>query len=258
MQVQSPNPFYQAQALNKYQTHAEQAPAAGNVVTNSATNSATASTAKAVTATNNAASVASYAAKSTPSVSLSSEGKALAAAEAGQKQTHSSVFRMDTNMGSKSINLDNYFETSAQSSSGTYNTQELLLPSMSNLKALTAHASNALSTLMKDNNIPTAPAEMSFDAEGNLQLPADYQYKDQLTTALNSNTSVTRELNTLNAMARIVSGSASQAESVAGTTVAENGTSSGSTVTAGAASGIALKLAANGEFHVAVNNKTLA
>ena len=76
----------------------------------------------------------------------------------------------------------------------------LLMPSQQNVDTLTAHISKVFPEFLADNNIPLAPKEISYDNQGQLQLPADYPYADELRAALNDNPSMARQLSTVNAL----------------------------------------------------------
>ncbi len=109
---------------------------------------------------------------------------------------------MSTDKGNIGIDLNQYF--SAESSpAGFLNINELpplLLPSAQNIKVLSAHASSRFKQMLSDYNIPAAPNNISYDAAGGIQLPADYAYTSELKQALQENAGIGRELSTINAL----------------------------------------------------------
>lgn len=113
------------------------------------------------------------------------------------KPGHSAKFQ--TNRGEITLNIESYFSPPS-SSQPLLELPPLLMPSQQNVDALTAHISKVFPGFLADNNIPLAPKEISYDNQGQLQLPADYPYADELRTALNDNPSMARELSTVNAL----------------------------------------------------------
>jgi len=114
----------------------------------------------------------------------------------------SKTIMMSTDKGNTDIDLDQYFYGEG-SSTGFLNINELpplLLPSAQNIKALSAHASSRFKQMLSDYNIPVAPNNISYDAAGGIQLPADYAYASELKQALQENAGIGRELSTINAL----------------------------------------------------------
>lgn len=105
----------------------------------------------------------------------------------------------DTDQGSQSLDIDAYFTPPA----GGYLTllPPLLLPSQRNIDALSSHISSAFPKFLAENGIPSAPASITYDSAGKMQLPADYPYAEKLKQALEGNPAMERELRTVNALA---------------------------------------------------------
>ncbi|MBI4986993.1 MAG: hypothetical protein HZC24_17015 [Rhodocyclales bacterium] len=75
------------------------------------------------------------------------------------------------------------------------------LPTQKNVDALRHHISAAMPGFLSRNGIPSAPASISYDTAGKMQLPADYAYADQFRAALAQDPALERELSTVNALA---------------------------------------------------------
>jgi hypothetical protein len=101
------------------------------------------------------------------------------------------------------VDLDEYFSNDPKPT-GPRNLLEgaegLLLPSERNVKAIAAHADARFKELLTTYDIPEAPAQITYDHAGRMQLPADYAYKDELKQALEENPGLKNELSTLNAL----------------------------------------------------------
>lgn len=113
-----------------------------------------------------------------------------------------STKEMLTGKGTQNIDLDSYF-SNKPISAGFLSINDLppiLLPSAQNIKAITEHVSTRFTQLLADYNIPSAPEKITFDTAGKMQIPIDYPYTTELNQALEENTGVARELQTLNAI----------------------------------------------------------
>ncbi len=126
-------------------------------------------------------------------VTLSNQSKSM--------QNSESVYWMSMGSGSKNVDLDSYFERQPEPLNIKDGLSNLLLPSMDNLAALQQHISSKFPGFLSRNGIAEAPDTIKFDDQGNLVLPEDYLYKEQLTQALNDNPAMLKELQTANALA---------------------------------------------------------
>lgn len=117
---------------------------------------------------------------------------------------------LDTDQGQIEIDIDAYFDPQ---SAPTYKAipgatlPPLLSPTSVNMKALLNHASAKLQGALEANNIPDAPSQIAFDNQGQLLLPADYPYADQLKGMFQKELGLERELRTLNALSSHLVGS---------------------------------------------------
>jgi hypothetical protein len=103
----------------------------------------------------------------------------------------------DTDQGAKTFDIDEYFTPP----SGGYRTlPPLLLPSQRNIDALSKHISATLPGFLAENNIPSPPSSITYDNEGQIQLPADYAYATEFKEALAKTPTLARELSTVSAL----------------------------------------------------------
>lgn len=127
------------------------------------------------------------------------------AAASGNSAT--SVF--DTDQGSLSLNIDDYFSADLSTNGTTSLLQSLpplLLPTQDNIKALASHISEAFPQFLAQNNIPSAPSSITYDNKGQIQLPSDYAYASELEQALANNPTMARELKTVHALSSHLAG----------------------------------------------------
>lgn len=102
------------------------------------------------------------------------------------------------------INLDAYFSNDRPEPGpldielGAHN---LILPSGANVQALQEHVSARFKEMLAAYDIPEAPAEITYGDSGEIQLPADYPYTDELMQALEENPGIAHELSSLNGIA---------------------------------------------------------
>jgi hypothetical protein len=75
-----------------------------------------------------------------------------------------------------------------------------LLPTQNNIDALSNHISETFPQFLSQNNIPTAPSSITYDNEGQIQLPSDYAYASEFKQALANNPTMSKELSTVNAL----------------------------------------------------------
>lgn len=76
----------------------------------------------------------------------------------------------------------------------------LLLPSAENITAISEHVSLRFKEMLADYNIPSSPETITYNNEGKMILPSDYEYADELKQALKENPGIERELSTVNAL----------------------------------------------------------
>lgn len=100
------------------------------------------------------------------------------------------------------IDLDDFFSNEYRTTSPKTLDElpPILFPNAENVSAISEHASKRFQSLLKEYDIPVAPNEITYDNMGNMQLPSDYAYSEELKQALNENPGLAYELNTLNAM----------------------------------------------------------
>ena len=103
------------------------------------------------------------------------------------------------------VDLDAYYANDPKPLTGHLGldalADKIILPTAENIEAITAHVSVRFNELLQNYGIPEAPAQITYDNEGQLQLPADYPYADQLKQALDENPGVAHELHDLSAIA---------------------------------------------------------
>lgn len=121
----------------------------------------------------------------------------------GGSSGNNSTAIFDTNQGPRSLNIDSYFSPggSANGTAASFQTlPPLLLPTKNNIDALTKHISANFPQFLAKNNIPAAPSNITYDREGNIQLPSDYAYASEFKQALANNPTMSRQLRTVNAL----------------------------------------------------------
>lgn len=133
--------------------------------------------------------------------SISQSARDLLAAEttvAASPVSSSAVF--DTNQGAVTLDIDAYFQPPA---GGFTELPPLMMPSASNIKALTDHVSARMPDFLARNGIPEAPASVSYDSYGELQLPADYPYAKEFKAALADDPALARSMQTAAALSSV-------------------------------------------------------
>lgn len=108
----------------------------------------------------------------------------LAAEASGTKDTY------DTVQGSQALDIDAYFTPDP---SRPLLSLPLLAPTRNNIDALSRHVSAAMPELLARYGIPQAPASIAYDANGQMQLPADYPYAAQFRDAMAENPVLARK-----------------------------------------------------------------
>lgn len=142
-------------------------------------------------AANAAATAGQVSATSVSSVNLSATAKAMSTSDA--------IYPMDTNKGSRYIDLNSYFDTPTEPVD--LMSTSLLMPNAANVAALQEHISSVFPGFLAQNGIPEAPETMRFNSEGELVLPNDYPYKDELNAAFKQSPEMLKEISTANALA---------------------------------------------------------
>jgi len=145
-------------------------------------------------------------ANSADTVVISQVAKELFAAQSSSAATSASgaTARYDTSQGALNLDIDAYFTPGANAGSAASSVQSLpplLLPTQSNVDALRSHISAAMPQFLARNGIPAAPASVTYDSNGQLQLPADYADAAKFKEALANDPALARELSTVNALA---------------------------------------------------------
>lgn len=110
----------------------------------------------------------------------------------------------DTNEGSKSIDISDYFSPIRDRNGEPLSFPPLLLPSQGNIDALTKHISAILPNVLAQNNILYPPASITYDTSGAIRFPSDYPYASEFKQALNDNPAVARELSVVNALSSVL------------------------------------------------------
>jgi hypothetical protein len=77
----------------------------------------------------------------------------------------------------------------------------LLLPTKNNVDALTEHISEVFPEFLAQNGIPSPPESISYDSEGQIVLPADYEYASELKQALANDPTMSNMLRSTSALA---------------------------------------------------------
>lgn len=149
-------------------------------------------------AVNSAASAASFA----DMIAAHQTGSAIPAAQSksAAQSVNGATAVFDTDQGSKSLNIDEYFSPSTQTNGLGFSLPPLLLPNQKNIDALTHHISEIFPQFLAQNNIPSAPSPISYDSEGKIQLPEGYAYASEFKQALEKNPALAKELSTVNAL----------------------------------------------------------
>jgi len=123
-------------------------------------------------------------------------------AKATAETDSSNLLAMDTNQGHQKVNLDDLFSpiTPSQAPVNLMD-MPLLLPTAHNLEVLSKYSEAKFKDLMSEYDIPSPPATIKFDAEGQLVLPDDYPYASELKQAFAEHPEVERALSTTSALA---------------------------------------------------------
>ncbi len=135
----------------------------------------------------------SIAASIADKVSISNQAQAMRA--------HGVGATYDTDQGTQNIDIGSYFTPDTNAAHSSPNgLPPLLLPSPNNIKALSSHITAAMPSFLKRNAVPSPPSSITYDAAGQIQFPASYQYAAEFKQALERNPAMERELRTVNAL----------------------------------------------------------
>ena len=110
---------------------------------------------------------------------------------------------LDTAQGPKNLDIEDYFSPGGKvhGTASLFQTlPPLLLPTKNNIDELSDHISTTFPQFLAENNIPSAPSSITYDNEGQIQLPSDYPYASEFKQALANNPTMSRELHTVNAL----------------------------------------------------------
>ncbi len=128
---------------------------------------------------------------------------------AAVQESSGKAYKMETNQGNIALDLDAYFADEPQKVTDPEakitmkgdGLPPMLFPSAANIAALTEHVSERFKEMLAEYNIPAAPEQLTYDNEGQIQIPYDYAYAEELTAAFKENPGIARELQTVNALA---------------------------------------------------------
>lgn len=136
------------------------------------------------------ATAATTTANAAGTVSISQAARDRLAAES-DASTSARTATFNTNQGSVSLDIEAYFQPPP---GGFTELPPLLLPSPANIQALSNYVSQEMPGFLAANGIPEAPASISYDRYGQLQLPADYPYAEQFKAALAEEPALARSM----------------------------------------------------------------
>lgn len=138
-------------------------------------------------------------------VAISSAGRQLAARDAAASRVAGSGqgVPMQTQLGEMPVDLDTYFSPGFVAANAGKEFP-ILLPNQQNLQAVSDHLAQSFPRALQAHGIPQAPASISYDRDGQIQLPADYPYAEQLKAALASEPALDSQLRTLNTLTEYV------------------------------------------------------
>ncbi|MCP4595308.1 hypothetical protein [Neptuniibacter sp.] len=134
--------------------------------------------------------------------SESVNGKDISVSEEAKRLNESnSVYTLSTAGGDREYDLDSYFEPKPAHEASLLDLDSVLLPNTQNVSVLQDHLSKIFPEFLSRHDIPEAPETIRYDYAGQVVLPADYPYADQLKQALKEEPAIARELSTVNALA---------------------------------------------------------
>lgn len=145
--------------------------------------------------------VAALPANTADSVSISQATQDVYAAHTTQAKPAGSGAKaeFDTTKGTMELDIEPYFAPPA-SQGVNLNSVPLLLPNQKNIDALSGYITAHMPAFLADNGIPTAPASITYDTMGKIQLPANYPHAAKFKQALENNPAMERALRTTSAL----------------------------------------------------------
>lgn len=137
-----------------------------------------------------AAATVTTAANAAGTVSISQAARERLAAESAATTTARTA-TFDTDQGAVDIDIEAYFQPPP---GGFTELPPLMMPSSANIQALNDYVAQEMPDFLAANGIPEAPASVSYDRNGELQLPADYPYAEQFKAALDKTPVLARSM----------------------------------------------------------------
>jgi hypothetical protein len=136
------------------------------------------------------------------SITISEAARNLLATQSNSAATSASgataVF--ETDQGAKELDIDAYFTPAANAGGSAFTLPPLLLPNQKNIDALASHISKTFPQFLAQNSIPFPPSSITYDNQGQIELPPDYPYASEFKQALVNHPAMARELSTVNAL----------------------------------------------------------
>ena len=109
----------------------------------------------------------------------------------------------DTSHGRRTLDIDAYF-TPPGREGVDLGSLPLLLPNRQNIDALSDYVTERMPAFLKQHGIPLAPASISYDSLGKIQLPDDYPYAAEFREALAADDVMERALRTTAALTSVM------------------------------------------------------
>lgn len=139
----------------------------------------------------------SRSALSADTVIISQEARNLWAAT---QQSNALQVQMDTSEGPITLDLDAYFTPPDTHKTYSNTLPPLLYPTQRNIEVLAEHITQKMPEFLSRNNISKAPASISYDLRGQIQLPDDYAEAQAFQAALDQDPVLDRQLRTVAAL----------------------------------------------------------
>jgi len=112
-----------------------------------------------------------------------------------------SVYVVTTSKGERAVDFNTFFEP--PNGPVDLNSVPILMPSLENIQALQSHISRSMPDFLQKYQIPEAPSEIKFDQQGQMVLPDDYPYGQELTEALEQEPGLMNQLRTVNMLTSV-------------------------------------------------------
>lgn len=103
--------------------------------------------------------------------------------------------KFDTDKGTIELDIESYFAPPTRQGVNL-DSVPLLMPSQKNIDALSSYVSAHMPGFLADSGILSPPTHITYDAMGEIQLPADYPYATEFKQALENNPVMERALRT--------------------------------------------------------------